>query len=296
MSDRLATCSLIAVMTILLAAAPPAARAAAPPSAPPPSAAAPAAAPPSAAAPTAPASTASPETVRWFQATEQALMDAVATGDKAVWERVLDDGCVYTSEEGEVLGKRPVIDSLKGLPSGLSGTIVVKEVTVEEYPAFAVVHYLADEMEMVFGQRLVTKYRSTDTFRRDGKSWKMVATHTSVVTADPPPQPVPAAIAAAVWPSFVGTYRLLPNGWTFTVELRDGTLYAGRDPQKLKPLVPLTSNAFVLSGSLGDLIFATGPDGKVTHILEFRKFEPLVWTRVDTPSAAAPPSSSPHGP
>src|SRR5262245_35669244 len=83
----------------------------------------------------------------WFQQTEQALMDAVATGDKTVWARVLDDRCVYTSEEGEVLTKQELLKQLTGLPSGLSGSITVENLTVQEYPTFAVVRFLAHEQE-----------------------------------------------------------------------------------------------------------------------------------------------------
>jgi len=53
-------------------------------------------------------------------------------------------------------------------------------------------------------------------------SWRMVASNTSVVTQDPPAQEV----SRAGWAGFVGRYRLLPDGWTFTVELREGTLGA----------------------------------------------------------------------
>jgi hypothetical protein len=223
-------------------------------------------------------STASAETVRWFQTTEQALMDAVGKGDKTVWDRVMDPSFIATSEEGEVItGKSRFLEELRPLPPGLAGGITVKELTVAEYPGFAIVRYLADEWETVFGQRLTTKYRTTDTFRRDGSSWKMVGSHTSVVTQDPSAQPV----STASWPKLAGSYRILPDGWTFHVELKDGKLYGGRDPKTLKPLVPLAPDAFVLSGSLGDLIFVSNPSGKVTHILELRKFEPLVWTRVD---------------
>lgn len=226
------------------------------------------------------------ETVRWFQRTEQALMDAAATGDKTGWDRVMDPTCVVTSEEGEVIGKRRFLAEMRPLPPGLSGGIAVKELTVQEYSGFAVVRYLADEWESVFGQRLTTQYRVTDTFRRDGKekNWRMVSSHTSVVTRDPPPQ----SVSSAAWPSFAGTYRLLPNGWTFTVELRDGKLYGGRDPKRLRQFVPLTPDAFVLSGSLGEWIFVTGVGGKAAQILDFRKFEPLVWTRVDAAPAPLP--------
>ena len=219
---------------------------------------------------------ASAETVAWFQKTEQALMDSVAAGDRTPWERVLDLDFQATSEEGEVLDRATLLLSLRGLPPGLSGTIAVRELTVKELPAFAIVRYLADEKETVFGQQLATKYRVTDTFRRDGASWKLLASHTSVVTQDPPAQ----TVRTDAWPGFVGAYRLLPDGWTFTVELRDGQLFGGRDPQRMRRLIPLTGNAFVQEGGLGEWIFETDAQGKVTHILDFRKFEPLVWTRV----------------
>jgi len=104
----------------------------------------------------------------------------------------------------------------------------------------------------------------------------MVASHTSVVTSDPPAQEV----SKAGWPGLVGQYRLLPNGWTFTVELRDRQLYGGRDPKNLRPLVPLAPAVFVVSGSLGEWIFVV-ENGKATRIVNRRKFAVLVWTRVE---------------
>jgi len=221
---------------------------------------------------------ASAETVAWFQKTEQAMMDAVAVGDKTPWEQVLAADAVVTSEEGEVIDRAALLASLRGLPPGLKGSIAIRELTVQEQPAFAVVRYLADEKETVFGQELATKYRVTDTFRRDGTAWKLVASHTSVVTQDPPPQKVDTA----GWKGLVGAYRLLPDGWTFTVELRDGKLFGGRDPARMRELIPLTKDAFVQHGGLGEWIFETDAAGQGTRILDFRKFEPLVWTRVPT--------------
>jgi hypothetical protein len=218
----------------------------------------------------------SPETLRWFQATEQALMDAIAAGDKGVWDRAMDPACAVTTEEGEVITKRQFLDELRPLPEGLAGGIAIKDLSVQEFPGFALVRYLADEWESVFGQRLSVQYRVTNTYRQDGSVWKMVASHLSVVTRDPPAQ----VVSKASWPGLVGRYRLLPDGWTFTVELRDGELYAGRDPQKLRRLVPLTSDAFVVSGSLGEWVFVI-EDNKAARILNLRKHAVLTWTRVD---------------
>ena len=128
----------------------------------------------------------------------------------------------------------------------------------------------------MFGQRLAVRYRVTNAYRRDGPTWKMVASHLSVVTRDPPAQDV----SKAGWPGLVGQYRLLPDGWTSHVELRDGELYAGRDPKKLRPLIPLAPDAFVLSGSLGEWVFVV-ENGKAARIVNLRKFAVLVWTRVE---------------
>ena len=196
----------------------------------------------------------------------------------------MDPTYVVTSEEGEVIDRARFLDELRALPAGLKGSITVRDLTVQEFPAFAVVRFLADEWESVFGQELRTKYRTTDTFRRDGDDWKLVASHFAVVTQDPPAQEV----SKAGWPGFVGTYRVAPDGWTFTVELRDGQLWGGRDPKKLKRFVPVAPNVFVQSGALGEWIFVADETGKASRIVDFRKFEPLVWTRNASPGGGAP--------
>jgi hypothetical protein len=212
----------------------------------------------------------------WFQQTEQALMDAIAAGNPDPWQRAMDERCVLTTEEGEVRSREEFLKELRPLPPGLTGGITVKDLTVDEYPALAVVRFLADEWETVFGQRLTTAYRVTDTYRRSDSSWKMVASHVSVVTRDPAGQ----RVATDGWPGLVGTYQLLPDGWKFHVVLREGQLYGGRDLTGLKRLIPMTPTAFVREGSLGEWLFVVGPEGKGTAIVNLRKFEPLVWTRV----------------
>jgi hypothetical protein len=222
------------------------------------------------------AAEAGPETVRFFQETEQSLMDAIASGDKAAWERVLDPDFVITTEEGELIARDAFLKGLRPLPEGLKGRITVKELTVHEYPAFAVVRYLSDEWESVFGQEIGVLYRTTDTYRRDGPSWRLLASHVAVVTKDPPAQPVPTA----GFPALVGKYKLLPSGWTFTVALHEGQLIGGRDPHNLRPLIPLTADTFVLSGSLGEWLFVV-ENGRATRVVNLRKFAPLVWTRAE---------------
>src|SRR6476659_2073922 len=81
----------------------------------------------------------------WFEKTEQTLMDAVASGDHAVWDQIMDDACVMTGEEGEQLTKAAFLKALRPLPQGLSGEIVVRDLTVQDLKDVAIVRYLADE-------------------------------------------------------------------------------------------------------------------------------------------------------
>src|SRR6476661_6712450 len=48
----------------------------------------------------------------WFEKAEQTLMDAVASGDHAVWDQLMDDACVMTGEEGEQLTKAAFLKAL----------------------------------------------------------------------------------------------------------------------------------------------------------------------------------------
>ena len=214
----------------------------------------------------------------FFQHTEQTLMDSVAVGDKSPWESALDDSCIITNEEGEIQDKSAFLKDLTGLPPGLSGSIVVTDLTVQQSGDFAVVRFRMDEKEKVFGQQLATRYRSTDTFRKQDAKWKIIASHQSVITSDPPAQEV----SKAIWPALVGRYQLLPKGWTFEVQLKDGQLYGGRDPKRLRRMIPMASNVFVREGTLGEWIFPLDADGKPSKIVEWRKFEPLVWTRMNS--------------
>ncbi len=214
--------------------------------------------------------------IAFFQSTEQSLMDAIAVGDREPWQRVMDDSCVITTEEGEVLTKKDFLKQLTPLPTGLSGSIQVTDLTVQEFADFTIARFRLNETETVFGQQLATKYRVTDTFRQQGQEWKMVASHTSVVTSDPQAQ----RVSTADWGSLVGRYQLIPNGWIFNVSLRQDGLYGGREGKAAKRMIPLAPNVFVLTGSLGEWIFVTDKRGPASRIVEFRKFEPLVWTRI----------------
>ncbi len=213
----------------------------------------------------------------------QKMFDALAPGDKAVWERYLSPRFVEIDESGARLERDKLMADFGPLPPGLSGSILVQNAQVSDFGAFAVIRYDLDEHEQYFDQALHVLYRATDTWRREGGKWRMVASQVMVVAQNPPPTPLNAALLS----DYAGLYDL--SGRKQRVEVRGGQLFEGRDGRELKPLIAVGDNVFVGQGDpLAILyIFVRGADGKVQRLLERRKFADLQMTRLAEASAAA---------
>jgi Domain of unknown function (DUF4440) len=213
----------------------------------------------------------------WFRATTQRLYDAVAPGDTAVWDRVLDADCRITTEDGEVLDKKRFLAEMRPLPAGFVGHIKVRDLTVRQLGRVAVVHYWLDETEDLFSQRLRTTYVETDVYRRAATSWKMVALQVTVVPRDLDAIPV----TSAEWPALVGDYRLADEATShYEVRLRDGALYGGNDEKSATPLIPLAPLVFFQKGSIHTLIFVRDGSGAISELRELHKYNEVVMKRV----------------
>lgn len=217
------------------------------------------------------------DTNRWFEFTTQALYDAVAAGDKAVWDRVLDEKCLITTEDGEVLDRQGFLKDLQPLPPGFEGSIKVRDLTVRTLGDAAVVHYWLDEVEAIFGQRLQTTYVDTDIYRRTPAGWKVVAMQATVVPRDL--EPVPAD--SSTWPALVGDYRYSDKTTSrYRVFLKEGALYGGRDAASATPLIPLSPLVFFQKGSIHIMVFVRDTNGAITEVRELHKYNEVRMQRV----------------
>jgi ketosteroid isomerase-like protein len=213
----------------------------------------------------------------WFQSTTQRLFDAVAAGDKRVWDEVLDQDCTITTEDGEVLQRGKFLADLRPLPPGFSGQIKVRGLTVRALGDVAVVHYWLDEVEMIFDQRLQTTYVETDTYRRQGTGWKAVAMQETVVPRDLEP----IAVDRAGWPALLGDYRYSEHATSrYRVFIRDNQLYGGRDAEHATQLIQLAPLVFYQQGSIHILVFVRGAAGAITEVRELHKYNEVRMKRV----------------
>lgn len=216
------------------------------------------------------------ESTAWFQATTQALFDAVAEGDKTPWDRVLAEDCTVTTEDGEVLTKTRFLQELRPLPAGFSGRIKVRGLTVRPLGTGAVVHYWLDEVEDIFGQELRTTYVETDSYEQVQDSWRMVAAQVTVVPRDM----APIEVHSNGWQALLGVYKYSNKASSqYQVFVRDGVLYGGRDEKSATRLIPLAPLVFYQQGSIHIMVFVQDRQGAVNEVRELHKYNEVSMKR-----------------
>ena len=110
-----------------------------------------------------------------LQRQTQEMVDAIAAGGAQVWDRYVDEKAVYTAEDGSVLTKAELVEGIKPLPPGVSGTIKVTDFKVTQHGDVAIASYLNDEHETYHGhelhchQRAISRAHRPQGFRLRGK-------------------------------------------------------------------------------------------------------------------------------
>jgi ketosteroid isomerase-like protein len=211
-----------------------------------------------------------------LQRQTQEMMDAVGSGAAAVWERYLDAGAIYVDENGNVSTKKEMVEGIKPLPEGVSGSIRVTGFRAAVEGDVAVATHVDDEHENYHGHPLHCQYRTTDTWRRTADGWRLTGGQVLALRTDPPA----ADIAEALRREYCGHYSLSP-GIAYEIRLRDGSLEGERTGRKPEPLLGEAPDVLFVPGQPRyRKIFQRGPDGKITGFVERREAWDILWTRV----------------
>jgi ketosteroid isomerase-like protein len=216
------------------------------------------------------------EVGREIKRISQELLDAVAGGNKAVWERYLADDCIYTDENGRTLNKAQLIEDLRPLPSGYSGTITIAESQVRIYGDAAVIANRLIENEVIYGQKIIAEYRATETYvRRDGR-WQMLASHVIVI----PSERKSIALKLQSLDDFTGQYEMAP-GVTYSIARKGDKLIGQRAGRSEEELLAMAENIFFRKGTVrGEKVFVKDKSGRVTQMIDRRDNNDLVWKKI----------------
>lgn len=210
-----------------------------------------------------------------LRAQTQALLDAVAAGDTAVWDRYLDPQMTYVSEAGEVQTKAQLLEELKPLPPGISGRIEIGRFDVKRFGDTATVVHLDEEYEDYFGHPIHAQYLNLATWRLGDAGWRLIAQQVLAALIDPPA----IALPAAQLDDYVGSYRLT-DAITYAIR-RDGDHLVGertgRPPQPLR--VEARDVLFVAGQPRSRKVFQRDAAGQITGFADRREGRDVVWTR-----------------
>jgi ketosteroid isomerase-like protein len=205
----------------------------------------------------------------------QELADAVGTGSVAVWDKYLDSQVLFVDEGGTVATKKEMLDQLKPLPEGVSGTIAVTDFVVADHGDVAATTYVEDEHENYHGHELHCQYRATDTWKKTAEGWRLIASQVLALRTDPPA----IALPAAALESYCGRYALTPT-IAYEIRLKAGALegqQTGRKPEELRVEAP--DVLFVPGRPRYRYIFLRDAAGKITGLAQRREAWDLVWKR-----------------
>jgi ketosteroid isomerase-like protein len=211
-----------------------------------------------------------------LKAKTQALVDAIAPGDKAVWDAATDPALIFVTENNEVMTKAQMMEQLTPLPKGLVGHIDVTDYRLQRHGDSAVATYVDDESLDYHGQFLKTKFRVTDTWHRTDAGWKMVSEMTNAVLNDPPAIQLPPARLA----EYAGRYELTPD-LHYTIRLDGSRLFGLREGGKEVELKAEAADVFFVPGSpRSRKIFYRDASGHVTGFGDRREGQDIKWWRL----------------
>ena len=210
-----------------------------------------------------------------LRAKDQALLDAIAPGDRKVWEDALATDAVYVDENGVILNRSDFLKQLEPLPAGASGNLRITYYEAHIAGDLATVIHTDDEQENYHGQSLQARYLTTETWRRGDGDWKLYLVHVYAVPKDPPAIKLPPKELE----EYVGRYEAAPD---LAYEIRwDGQrLSGGRPGSTMKPLdVEVRDVLFVPGQPRIRKIFQRDSKGKITGFVDRRESWDLVWTK-----------------
>jgi hypothetical protein len=215
----------------------------------------------------------------------QELVDAIGTGSAAVWNRYLDEGVRYVDESGTVMTKKQMVEGTKPLPDGVTGTIRVIDFNAVVHGDVAVATYVDDENEDFHGSRLHCQYRTTDTWLKTAKGWRLIASQVLALRTDPPP----VALAASLRAEYCGRYALTP-AIAYEIRCNGDALegqQTGRKAEELRAEAP--DVLFVPGRPRYRYVFLRDAGGKITGFAQRREVWDLVWKRTSPPERPGKP-------
>lgn len=205
----------------------------------------------------------------------QELLDAVAPGNVAVWQRYLHERVIHVDENGTVRTKTELLAEFSPLPPGLVGRIAVDRFNIQTHGDIAVVAYELQEHLDYHGQILRSRFRASDTWLRTAEGWRLLAEQVSAVLKDPPS----VKLTQQQLCEYNGSYAMTAQ-ITATIRCtQDGLTVERSDRKPAQYLAEIADLFFVPGQPRTRRIFVRDAQGKVVGFVDRREGEDVRWSR-----------------
>ena len=206
---------------------------------------------------------------------DQALLDAIAPGDRKIWDKALAADAVYVDENGVVMDRAEFLKQLEPLPAGASGRLQIHSYAAHIDGDLATVIHTDDEEENYHGQMLSARYLMTETWHLESGEWKLAMVHAYAILKDPPAVNLPAKDLQ----EYVGRYSG-GSDLVYTIQWDGKQLIGSRPGRAGTPLqVEARDVLFVAGQPRTRKIFQRDANGKIIGFVDRREGEDLIWRR-----------------
>jgi len=205
----------------------------------------------------------------------QLLLDAIAPGDVAVWDKWLDPAALQVDENDVVRGKPEILAELKPLGPGLVGHLYIDDFRIAVSDNVAVVTHEDNETLDYHGQMLRSRFRTTDTWHKTPDGWRLLGSQALAVLQDPPS----VSLDHPTLCSYAGRYALTST-IVATIRCADDRLLVARKGQPERTFLPELKDVFFEPGQPRTRrIFVRDAGGRVTGFVERREARDVRWVR-----------------
>jgi hypothetical protein len=206
----------------------------------------------------------------------QALLDAIAPGDTAVWNRLLDSAAIQVDENDVVRNKKEILESLQPLGPGLTGHLDIDDFRLVLRGPVAVVTHEDREYLDYHGQIIRSRFRFTETWLKEPAGWREIAAQELAVQQDPPA----IRLEHAALCSFAGRYALT-DSIVATIRCAGDSLVMVRAGRADRTFLPEARDVFFEPGEPRTRrIFLYDAKGQITGFVDRREERDVAWKRV----------------
>jgi ketosteroid isomerase-like protein len=207
-----------------------------------------------------------------LQQRTQAFSDAGQRGDGAAMAKMLDPGVIFFNETGERASRADMAAATPPAAGASIRTITTTDWDCKLYGDVAVTSFI-DVVEQ--GNPGEAKFRSVETWRKEGAAWKMIGSETLTLLQDPDP----VVLDGKALDEYAGNYEAGPS-MEFTFRRKGGELVASLNGNVETAQKAQARDIFFTPGhGSTPKVFQRGDDGKITGFIYLRGKNSIVFKR-----------------